>query len=98
MGGIALGKAVVSSGLLDTMDVGIRHLVSGLELYQVVLALSAVVLVCSFHDYLRVVCVPDRITVGQGCVNIYQSYYCECTSRTYRFRSGEKPTNLSPSV
>jgi len=64
MGGIALGKAVVSSGLLDTMDVGIRHLVSGLELYQVVLALSAVVLVCSFPDYLRVDRAPDRMAVG----------------------------------
>lgn len=48
MGGIALGKAVVSSGLLDTMDVGIRHLVYGLPMYEVVLTLSAVVLVRHF--------------------------------------------------
>lgn len=45
MGGIALGKAVVSSTLLDTMGVGIRRLVEGLDTYEVVLALSAVVLV-----------------------------------------------------
>lgn len=44
MGGIALGKAVVTSGLLDTMDGGIRRMVEGLPLYEVVLALSAVVM------------------------------------------------------
>lgn len=47
MGGIALGKAVVTSGLLETMDSGIRNMVEGLPIYEVVLALSAVVMVCS---------------------------------------------------
>jgi phosphate transporter len=46
MGGIALGKAVVSSGLLTTMDDGVRGLVDGLQLYEIVLVLSVVVLVC----------------------------------------------------
>lgn len=45
MGGIALGKGVTSSGLLETMDEVIRSLVDGLSLYQVVLVLSVVVLV-----------------------------------------------------
>lgn len=45
MGGIALGKAVVSSGLLTTMDDGVRGLVEGLGLYEIVLVLSVVVLV-----------------------------------------------------
>jgi phosphate transporter len=45
MGGISLGKAVVSSGLIDTMDVVIRDRISGLRLYEVVLALTAVVVV-----------------------------------------------------
>jgi len=45
MGGIALGKAVVTSGLLETMDTVIRNLVEGLSTYSVVLALSMVVLV-----------------------------------------------------
>lgn len=45
MGGIALGKAAVSSGLMDIMDVAIRERVSGLKLYEVVLALTAVVVV-----------------------------------------------------
>lgn len=45
MGGIALGKGVMSSGLLEVMDVLIRDLVEGLSLYTVVLVLSPVVLV-----------------------------------------------------
>jgi len=45
MGGIALGKGVVSSGLLEIMDVLIRDLVDGFSLYSVVLILSPVVLV-----------------------------------------------------
>lgn len=46
MGGIALGKGVVSSGLLEIMDIVIRDLVSGYSLYIVVLILSPIVLVC----------------------------------------------------
>ncbi|KAG6816670.1 hypothetical protein H0H87_004030 [Tephrocybe sp. NHM501043] len=45
MGGIALGKGVMSSGLLEVMDVIIRDLVDGLSLYAVVMILSPVVLV-----------------------------------------------------
>lgn len=45
MGGIALGKGVTSSGLLEIMDEYIRELVQGLSLYTVVLVLSPVVLV-----------------------------------------------------
>ena len=48
MGGIALGKAVVSSGLLEQFDVVIRSMVSGLPLYSVVLSLSCVVMVTIF--------------------------------------------------
>lgn len=44
MGGIALGKGVMSSGLLNVMDELIRDLIEGLSLYTVVLVLSAVVL------------------------------------------------------
>jgi phosphate transporter len=45
MGGIALGKGVTNSGLLETMDVIIRDLLDGFSLYTVVLILSPVVLV-----------------------------------------------------
>lgn len=47
MGGIALGKAVTTSGLLEKMDVVIRHMVNGLSPYAVVWALSVVVMVRS---------------------------------------------------
>lgn len=60
MGGIALGKAVVSSGLLDTMDVAIRHLVSGLQMYEVVLALSAVVMVRPSTRHLTCSYISDK--------------------------------------
>jgi phosphate transporter len=45
MGGIALGRGVTSSGLLDDLGVGIRKIVEGLSLYNIVLVLSAMVLV-----------------------------------------------------
>lgn len=45
MGGIALGKGVMSSGLLEILDKIIRDLVQGYSLYSVVLILSPIVLV-----------------------------------------------------
>jgi len=45
MGGIALGQGVMSSGLLEVVDVIIRDWVEGFSLYTVVLILSPVVLV-----------------------------------------------------
>ena len=68
MGGIALGKAVVSSGLLTTMDDAVRGLVEGLQLYEIVLVLSVVVLVSTtvFKAYcmMLTLCAPD-------CLDIY---------------------------
>lgn len=45
MGGIALGKGVTSSGLLDKMDVLIRGFVNGRSEFGVVVVLTAIVLV-----------------------------------------------------
>jgi phosphate transporter len=52
MGGIALGKGVTSSGLLDVMDEIIRAAITDLSLYTVVLVLSGIVMVCTlnFHN------------------------------------------------
>ena len=47
MGGIALGKGVTASGLLDVMDDVIRNMVAGLSPYTVVLVLSVIILVSS---------------------------------------------------
>ena len=45
MGGIALGKGVTSSGLLDKMDVLIRRFVEGRSEFGVVVVLTLVILV-----------------------------------------------------
>jgi phosphate transporter len=45
MGGVALGKGVTSSGLLEVMDTGIRKVVQGFPLYTVIMILSPIVLV-----------------------------------------------------
>lgn len=51
MGGIALGKGVTSSGLLDIIGDHIKDLVSGFHLYTVVLLLSPMVLVSVFLSF-----------------------------------------------
>ncbi|KAL0945321.1 hypothetical protein HGRIS_000823 [Hohenbuehelia grisea] len=69
MGGIALGKGVMSSGLLQVMDVLIRDMVDGLSLYTVVIVLSPVVLVISTfisHTIASVLLVPIAKEVGSN--------------------------------
>ncbi|KAF9522838.1 SPX domain-containing protein [Crepidotus variabilis] len=72
MGGIALGKGVVSSGLLEIMDVAVRDLVSGYKLYTVVLILSPIILVISTfisHTIASVLLVPIAQEVGNNLGN-----------------------------
>ncbi|KAI0346236.1 Sodium/sulfate symporter [Trametopsis cervina] len=67
MGGIALGKGVTSSGLLDVLDDVIRHVIEGKSLYTVVLVLSGIVLVVSTfisHTIASVLLVPIAKEVG----------------------------------
>ncbi|KAG2017401.1 phosphate transporter [Coprinopsis cinerea AmutBmut pab1-1] len=69
MGGIALGKGVVASGLLVYVDTGLRHALEGLSLYSVVLILSPVVLVISTfisHTIASVLLVPIAKEVGNN--------------------------------
>ncbi|KIM74890.1 hypothetical protein PILCRDRAFT_827819 [Piloderma croceum F 1598] len=69
MGGIALGKGVTNSGLLETMDTVIRRLLDGFSLYTVVLILSPVVLVISTfisHTIASVLLVPIAKEVGSN--------------------------------
>jgi phosphate transporter len=49
MGGIALGKGVTSSGLLDKMDILIRGFVEGRSEFGVVVVLTIVILVSQVH-------------------------------------------------
>ncbi|KAJ7183678.1 SPX domain-containing protein [Mycena filopes] len=69
MGGIALGKGVQSSGLLEVLDSLIRDLLEGVTLYNVVLILSPVVLVISTfisHTIASVLLVPIAKEVGSN--------------------------------
>ena len=76
MGGIALGKAVASSGLLDVLGEHINNLVSGLPLISVVVVLSCVVLVSAM--YASVVLTLDSFEC-LGCVNLHKPYNSEHT-------------------
>ncbi|KAH8829948.1 SPX domain-containing protein [Flagelloscypha sp. PMI_526] len=67
MGGIALGKGVITSGLLKIVDLLIKDLVQGLSLYNVVLILSPVVLIISTfisHTIAAILLVPIAKEVG----------------------------------
>jgi len=69
MGGIALGKAVVSSGLIDILDVVIRRGVEGRSLLSVVAVLCVFVLVVSTfisHTIASVLLVPIAAEVGKN--------------------------------
>lgn len=69
MGGIALGKGVVSSGLLEVLDAYLRRVLEGLSLYTVVLILSPVVLIISTfisHTIASVLLVPIALEVGNN--------------------------------
>ncbi|CAK5268935.1 unnamed protein product [Mycena citricolor] len=67
MGGMALGKGVTSSGLLEILGDHIREMLHGVSLYNVVLILSPVVLVISTfisHTIASVLLVPIAKEVG----------------------------------
>lgn len=69
MGGIALGKGVTSSGLLDKMDILIRRLVEGRSEFGVIVVLTTVVLVVSTfisHTIASVLLVPIAKAVGEN--------------------------------
>ncbi|KAJ6489019.1 SPX domain-containing protein [Mycena sanguinolenta] len=69
MGGIALGKGVTQSGLLQVLDEIIRQLLDGVTPYNVVLILSPVVLVISTfisHTIASVLLVPIAKEVGSN--------------------------------
>lgn len=69
MGGIALGKGVISSGLMLTMNGIIHRMLEDLHLYTVVLVLSPVVLIVSTfisHTIASMLLVPIAKEVGQN--------------------------------
>ncbi|KAK7203108.1 SPX domain-containing protein [Myxozyma melibiosi] len=69
MGGIALGKAVSSSGLLDTIAMGIRSLVSGMGVYGVMVVFGSLILIIATfisHTVAALILLPIVAQVGQA--------------------------------
>lgn len=66
-GGLSLGKAVKSSGLLDTLAVGITHRVEGMSLYGVLVVFSCLILVIATfisHTVAALILLPLVYDVG----------------------------------
>ncbi len=74
MGGIALGKGVTSSGLLDKMDALIRRLVEGRSEFGVIVLLTTVVLVSCFLRWTLI----SRLLYGIDRFHIHQPHNSEC--------------------
>ncbi|KAK9456847.1 SPX domain-containing protein [Dipodascopsis uninucleata] len=69
MGGIALGKAVSSSGLLDTIAFGIRSMVSGLSVYGIMAVFGALILIIATfisHTVAALILLPIVAQVGNA--------------------------------
>ncbi|KAJ8101037.1 SPX domain-containing protein [Lipomyces tetrasporus] len=69
MGGIALGKAVSSSGLLDTIAIGIRSVVSGMGIYGVMVVFGSLILIIATfisHTVAALILLPIVAQVGQA--------------------------------
>ncbi|PWY97005.1 SPX-domain-containing protein [Testicularia cyperi] len=72
MGGIALGKAVTSSGLLESLDDLIQEIVKELPLWQILIALLSIGLVVATfisHTIAAVLLVPIAAQVGESLEN-----------------------------
>lgn len=68
MGGVAMGEAVKSSGLLATIAQGIKELVSGMDLWQILTIFCGLVLVCATfisHTVGAMVILPIVQQVGE---------------------------------
>ncbi|KAE8218048.1 hypothetical protein CF319_g7997 [Tilletia indica] len=69
MGGIALGKAVTSSGLLESLDTIIQEVVKGMPVWKVLVALLVICLVVATfisHTIAAVLLVPIAAQVGDS--------------------------------
>ncbi|BGP42446.1 low-affinity phosphate transporter [Rhodotorula kratochvilovae] len=67
MGGIALGKAVLSSGLLDQIDHEIQQIVYGMDIWPILALFSVIVLVIGTfisHTIAAVLVVPIAAQIG----------------------------------
>ncbi|WVQ99989.1 hypothetical protein IAU59_007132 [Kwoniella sp. CBS 9459] len=69
MGGVALGKATLSSGLLDALDLVLERMVEGLGLYSILIVFSLLALVIATfisHTIAAVLLVPIATRIGES--------------------------------
>lgn len=69
MGGISLGKAVLSSGLLTSMDKYLEKMVQGMGLYSILVVFSSIALVVATfisHTIAAVLLVPIASRIGEN--------------------------------
>jgi phosphate transporter len=69
MSGIALGKSVLSSGLLDDMDVLIERVLKGLSLWPITIIFGFLVLIISTfisHTVASVLLIPIAFEIGNS--------------------------------
>ncbi|EJT46893.1 phosphate transporter [Trichosporon asahii var. asahii CBS 2479] len=69
MGGVALGKAVLSSGLLESMDKYLERMVEGMGLYSILVVFCAIALVIATfisHTIAAVLLVPIASRIGEN--------------------------------
>ncbi|WWC71593.1 uncharacterized protein I206_105551 [Kwoniella pini CBS 10737] len=69
MGGIALGKATLSSGLLDVLNGVLERLVEGMSLYSILIVFSLIALVIATfisHTIAAVLLVPIATRIGDS--------------------------------
>ncbi|GAA6022391.1 hypothetical protein JCM10207_004751 [Rhodosporidiobolus poonsookiae] len=69
MGGIGLGKAVLSSGLLDDIDAVIENVVLGLDIWPILALFSVIILVIATfisHTIAAVLVVPIAARIGEA--------------------------------
>ncbi|KAK9474681.1 Sodium:sulfate symporter transmembrane region-domain-containing protein [Dipodascopsis tothii] len=74
MGGIALGKSVSSSGLLESIAQGIRAMVSGMGVYGVMAVFGSMILVIATfisHTVAALILLPIVAEVGQAMPNAH---------------------------
>jgi hypothetical protein len=90
MGGIALGRGVTSSGLLDKMDILIRGLIDGQSEFGVVVVLTAVVLVSHARTHPPFSSFPPTCC-SVGRLDVHQPYDSECAPGSHRQGRRDQP-------
>jgi hypothetical protein len=101
MGGIALGKAVLSSGLLDDLDAVLQSFVSGMGLWAILGVFSVVAMVISYVSHLQILSylLPSADFAMKLSKEGKERWNADLSARLASFLDGEEhssPTPLQP--